>query len=86
MPFSHRGQAVTRKERDVVRDMKEKERVRRALLSCVGLQVSFEILIQFKHGVLLERGCHFVSFVPPCCVNTIRRKTNSNDFGVFGIN
>ena len=61
--------AVTTKERDVVREMKEKERERRALLSCVGLPVSFEMLIQFKHGVPLERGCPVLSFVPPCCVN-----------------
>ena len=40
--FSHRGQAATRKEWDVVREIKEKESERRALLSCVGLSVSFE--------------------------------------------
>ena len=37
--------------------MKEKER-----LSCVGLLVSFDILIQFKHGVLLEQGCLVLFF------------------------
>ena len=35
-PFSHRGRAVTTKERE--------KRERRALLSGVGLSVSFEIL------------------------------------------
>ena len=37
-------QRVTAKERDVVRDMKEKEREWRALLSCVGSLVSFDFL------------------------------------------
>ena len=44
-PLSHRGQGVTTKEKDVVRDMKEKEPERRALLSYVGWPVSFEILV-----------------------------------------
>ena len=44
-PFSHRGRAVATKERDVVREMKEKERERRALLRYVGWPVSFEILM-----------------------------------------
>ena len=52
----------------MVREMK-KERERRALLSCVGLPVSSEILTQFKHGVPLERGCPVLSFAPPCCVS-----------------
>ena len=39
-PFSHRGRAVTTQERDVVREMKEKERERRALLSCACWPVS----------------------------------------------
>ena len=56
-PFSHHGRAVTIWESDVVREMKEKERERRALLSCVGLPVSFEFLIQFQHSMPLERGC-----------------------------
>ena len=30
------------------------------------------ILIQFKHGVPLERGCPFVSFVLPCCANSLK--------------
>ena len=54
-----------------MRDMKEKERERRALLSCVGRPVSPEILVPFKHGVLLERGCPVLSFVPPCCVDGV---------------
>ena len=41
-------------QRSVVREMKENERERRVLLS---------------YGVLVERGCPFLSFVPPCCVN-----------------
>ena len=69
-PFSHRGPAVTTKERDVVREMKEKERERRALLSCVVLPVSFE-LFGGGHGVLVERGCLFLSFVQPCCVKSL---------------
>ena len=64
---------VTTKERDVVREMKEKERERRAFfLSCIGLPVSSEFLLQFKHGVLLERRCPVLSFVPPCCVNSLK--------------
>ena len=38
--------------------------------SCVGLPVSFNILIQLKHGVPLERGCSFLSVVPLGCVNS----------------
>ena len=44
-PFSRRGRAVATKERDVVREMKEKERERRALLRYFGWAVSFEILM-----------------------------------------
>ena len=43
--FSHRRGAVTTKEKDVVRDFKERERVLRAFLSCAGWRVSFEILV-----------------------------------------
>ena len=50
---------------DVVSEMKEKELERRALLSYVGWPVSFEILM-FLRCVLVERGCPFRSFVPPC--------------------
>ena len=39
-----------------MRDTKEKERVRRALLSCVGWPVSFTFFGD-GHGVLVERGC-----------------------------
>ena len=53
--FSHLGRAATVKERDVVREMQEKERERRALLSCVGWPVSFQFLM-VKHGVPVERG------------------------------
>ena len=63
-PFSHRGRAVTAVERDVVRDE------RGALLSCVGWPVSFEILM-FKHGVLVERGRCFLSFVLSCDVDSL---------------
>ena len=44
-PFSHRGWAVTTMEKDVARDMKERERERRALLSCAAWPVSFDILV-----------------------------------------
>ena len=47
--------------------MKEKEGERRALLSCVGWPFSFGFLT-FEHGVPVERGCPFLSFVPPCSV------------------
>ena len=55
---------MTTKERDVVREMKEKERERRALLSYVGWPVSFESF-EVRHGVLVERGCLLFFFVPP---------------------
>ena len=44
-------------KKDVVRDTKEKERERRALLCCAGWPVSFKVLVldlvwQWKEGVL----------------------------------
>ena len=42
MPFSHRGRAVTTKERDVVRGRSNKERDRRVLFELGGLLVSFQ--------------------------------------------
>ena len=65
------GRVATAEERVVVREMKEKERERRALLSCVGVPASFEILIQFQHGVLQERECPVLSFVAPGCVTSL---------------
>ena len=67
-PFSHRGGAVTTKEKDVVRDVKEKERERRAFLSCAGWPVSFEILVLdmlclWNEGVPSFPLCHLVVFV-----------------------
>ena len=67
---------MTTKEKDVVRDLKEKERERRALLSVVGWPVSFEIF-GVRHGVLAVRGCPFLSFVPPCGVGSSERIFNS---------
>ena len=55
-PFSHRGRAVTKTERDVVREWRE----RRALLSFVGWPVSFESF-DVRHGGLVERGFFFLS-------------------------
>ena len=54
-------------EMDVVRDTKEKERERRALLSCAGWPISFEIF-GVGHGVPAERRCPFLPFLPPCGV------------------
>ena len=71
-PFSHRGRAVTIKERDVVREIREKERERRALLSCVGLSVSFEFRYSLNMVCLWNEGvpsfllCHLV------CVNSLQ--------------
>ena len=67
-PFSRRGRAVATKERDVVREMKEKERERRALLRYVGWPVSFLRNFDVRHGALVEKACpfllcHFVAWV-----------------------
>ena len=46
------------KRKNLVRDMKEKERMRRALLSCAAWLISFEFWTE--HGVLVERGVPFL--------------------------
>ena len=61
---------ATTEARDAGGEIEEKERERRALLSCVSWPVSFGVLM-FKHGVPVERGRPFFSFVPPCCVNSL---------------
>ena len=67
-PHGNRGRAVTTKERDVVRGMKEKERERRALQSHVAWPVSFDILLLdmvglWKEGVPSFLLCHLVVFI-----------------------
>ena len=52
-PFSHSGRAMTIKKKDVVRNTKEKERERRAILSCAGWPVSFEILVRTEGGACI---------------------------------
>ena len=67
MPFSHRGPAATTIEREVVREMKEKERERRALRVRLACQF-LPILIQLKHGERRERGRPFPLFNVVCFV------------------
>ena len=50
---------MTTKQRDVVREMKEKERERRALLSCVDWPSSFDILV-------FDMVCLWNEGVPSC--------------------
>ena len=74
-PFSHRGGAVTTREKDVVRDVKEKERAASLFeLCCLA---SFLGNFGVRHAVPLERGCPSLSFVPPCCVCSSERIFNA---------
>ena len=55
------------KRKNLVRDLKEKERERRALLSCAGCPVSFEILMfgmvgLWREGVISFPSCRLVVF------------------------
>ena len=59
IPFS-RGWAVTQSERVVVREKKEKEREKRALLSWLSWPISFKCFV-VRHDVVLERGFSFFS-------------------------
>ena len=59
------------KRKNLVRDMKEKERVRRALLSCADWPVSFKILV--VDMVCLWREVSLPSFVPPCGLGSFER-------------
>ena len=59
---------MTTKEKDVVRDVKEKESVLRAFLSCAAWPVSFDILVLgtlclWNEGVPPCPLCHLVVFV-----------------------
>ena len=53
--FSHSGRVVTEWRRDV---------------EWCWLVTFPSIFDTVKHGVPLERGCSFLSFEPPCCVNS----------------
>ena len=63
------------KKKNLVRDMKENARVRRALLSGAGWPVSFDFLV--LDMVCLWRGCPFLSFVPPCGFGSFERIFNA---------
>ena len=60
----------------MVREVREKERERRALLSFVGWPVSF-VTFDVGHGGLVERGCTFLSFGPPSGVYSCGRILNA---------
>ena len=62
-----------KEKKNLVRNVKETERVRRALLSCAGWPVSFEAF--GGHGVPVEVS--FLSFVPPCGVGSFERICNA---------
>ena len=66
--FSHRGPAVTTKERAFEREVKEKERERRALLRYVGWPVSFDIFVfdmvdLWNEGVPSFLVCRLLVFI-----------------------
>ena len=60
------------KKHHLVRDMQEKERERRALLSCAGWIVSFEHFLCCT-WCAVERGCSFLSLVRPCGFESLRK-------------
>ena len=57
------------------RDMKEKERVRRAILSCAGWPISYEFLV--VDVVCLWILCPFLSFGPPGGLGSFERIFNA---------
>ena len=60
----------------MVRDLKEKERERRALLSCAGWPVSFEFSV-LDMVCLWNEGVPSFPFVPPCGVWSSERIFNA---------
>ena len=61
-----------------MRDMKEKECVRRALLSCAAWPVPLDFF-GGGHGVPVERGCLFLSILPPCVFLVVLRECQGVD-------